>query len=193
MSTTSEQVPTTPNDPLHYAPRRLREKPESAASSAGEPQSGREANTGPAGRPVPPATPLDSALENAVYQSLRRSLDPEVMQETSSLMRDRDRRKAWFGAVAIGVSALAALFVVLMVHASQEPDVGASFAAAVQSMKSAQVQQQQSDSGSKPALAEFRGLLEPSEAQPATPEPSEKLLQQFMQWRQRTYAAERSQ
>ena len=193
MSATSDQVPTTPNDPLHYAPRRLREKPESAAGSAGEPQSGREANTGPAGRPVPPATPLDSALENAVYQSLRRSLDPEVMQETSSLMRDRDRRKAWYGAVAIGASALAALFVVLMVHASQEPDVGASFAAAVQSMKSAQVQQQQSDSGSKPALAEFRGLLEPSEAQPATPEPSEKLLQQFMQWRQRTYAAERSQ
>jgi len=192
MSTTSEQVPTTPNDPLHYAPRRLREKPESAPGSSGEPQSGREASSGPAGRPVPPATPLDSALENAVYQSLRRSLDPEVMQETSSLMRDRDRRKAWFGAVAIGASALAALFVVLMVHASQQPDVGASFAAAVQSMKSAQVQQQ-SDSGSKPALAEFRGLLEPSEAQPATQEPSEKLLQQFMQWRQRTYAAERSQ
>lgn len=192
MSTTSEQVPTTPNDPLHYAPRRLREKPESALGSSGEPQSGREASSGPAGRPVPPTTPLDSALENAVYQSLRRSLDPEVMQETSSLMRDRDRRKAWFGAVAIGASALAALFVVLMVHASQESDVGASFAAAVQSMKSAQVQQQ-SDSGSKPALAEFRGLLEPSEAQPATQEPSEKLLQQFMQWRQRTYAAERSQ
>ena len=31
MSATSEQVPTTPNDPLHYAPRRLREKPEFGA------------------------------------------------------------------------------------------------------------------------------------------------------------------
>jgi len=192
MSATSGQVPTTPNDPLHYAPRRVREKPEQALGASGEPQSGREAGSGLVGRPVPPTTPLDSALENAVYQSLRRSLDPEVMQENSPLMRDRDRRKAWFGAVAIGASALAALFVVLMVHASQEPDVGASFAAAVQSMKSAQIQQQ-SDNGSKPALAEFRGILEPSEAQPATQEPSEKLLQQFMQWRQRTYAAERSQ
>ena len=190
MSATSDQVPTTPNDPQYYAPRRLREKNESTLGSPGEQQSGREA--GPLGRPVPPTTALDNALENVVYQSLRRSLDPEVIQETTGLMRDRDRRKAWFGAVAIGVSALAALFVVLMVHASQEPDVGASFAAAVQSMKSAQIQQQ-SDSGSKPAIAEFRGLLEPSEAQPTTQEPSEKLLQHFMQWRQKTYAAERSQ
>lgn len=190
MSPTSDQVPATPNDPQYYAPRRMREKNESALGSSGEQQSGRE--VGPVGRPIPPTAALDSALENAVYQSLRRSLDPEVMQETTGLMRDRDRRKAWFGAVAIGVSALAALFVVLMVHASQEPDVGASFAAAVQSMKSAQIQQQ-SDSGSKPAIAEFRGLLESSEAQPATQEPSEKLLQHFMQWRQKTYAAERSQ
>jgi hypothetical protein len=190
MSAIGDQAPTTPNDPQYYAPRRMREKQDSALGSSGEPHSGRE--TGPVGRPVPPTTALDSALENAVYQSLRRSLDPEVMHETTGFMRDRDRRKAWFGAVAIGVSALAALFVVLMVHASQEPDVGASFAAAVQSMKSTQVQQQ-SDSGSKPALAEFRGLLESSEAQPAAPEQSDKMLQHFMQWRQKTYAAERSQ
>src|SRR5438309_5462412 len=150
-----EQDQPTPNDPLYYAPRRLREKPEQLFNS--------------------------EAPTNSVYQPLPRSLDPEVMQEVSALARDHvDRRKALFGAVAIGVSALAALFVVLMVHASQEPDVGASFAAAVQSMKSTQIQQQ-SDSGSKPALAEFRGLLESSEAQPAAPEQSDKMLQHFMQ------------
>jgi hypothetical protein len=194
MSATSEQVPTTPNDPLHYAPRRLREKTDPSMTARGESQSGREAGSGPAGRAAPPTTPLDSALENAVYQSLRRSLDPEVIQ-TAGFLRG-DRRKALFGALAIGVSALAALFVVLMVHASQEPNVGASFAAAVQSMKAAQ--QQQSDSGSRPALAEFRGLIDASEAQPATEaqpttQESDKLLQQFMQWRQKTYAAERAQ
>jgi len=192
MSATSEQVPTTPNDPLHYAPRRMREKTDHPSQNPrGETPSGREAGSG---RAAAPTTALDSALENAVYQSLRRSLDPEVMQQGSGIMRG-DRRKALFGAIAIGVSALAALFVVLMVHASQEPDVGASFAAAVQSMKAAQ---QQSDSGSKPALAEFRGLVDASEAQQAAEaqpgaQDSDKLLQQFMQWRQKTYAAERSQ
>src|SRR5271156_444734 len=111
MSAMSEQDQPTPNDPLYYAPRRLREKPE------------------------PPINPA-----NSLYQSLPRALDPEIMQEAAALTRDLDRRKALFGAVAIGVSALAALFVVLMVHASQEPDAGASFAAAVQSMKTVQPQ-----------------------------------------------------
>jgi len=67
-------------------------------------------------------SPLNSEpLSNSVYQPLPRSLDPEVMQEVTALARDHvDRRKALFGAAAIGVSALAALFVVLMVHASQK-------------------------------------------------------------------------
>src|SRR5438445_9411243 len=150
----SEQIQPTPNDPLYYAPRRLRERPE------------------------PPSNP-DSPPPSSVYQNLPRSLDPEVMQEVSALAHDHvDRRKALFGAAAIGVSALAALFVVLMVHASQEPDAGASFAAAVHSLKTAQPQQ--GDGGSKPALAEFRGLLTSTEAgQDATHEQSEKSLQQF--------------
>jgi hypothetical protein len=96
-----------------------------------------------------------------------------------------DRRKALFGAAAIGVSALAALFVVLMVHASQEQDTGASFAAAVQSMKTAQAQQ----GDAKPALSAFRGLLASSETG-APREQSDKLLQQFMQWRQRADASQ---
>ena len=160
MSAMSEQDQPTPNDPLYYAPRRLREKL--------EPQ-------------INPA--------NSLYQSLPRALDPEIMHEAAALTRDLDRRKALFGAVAIGVSALAALFVVLMVHASQEPNAGASFAAAVQSMKT--VQPQQSDSGSKPALSEFRGLLASSETSRGAPrEQSDKLLQQFMQWRQRADASQ---
>jgi hypothetical protein len=161
-----EQDQPTPNDPLYYAPRRLREKPEQLFNSE-----------------VP---------TNSVYQPLPRSLDPEVMQEVSALARDHvDRRKALFGAAAIGVSALAALFVVLMVHASQEPDAGASFAAAVHSLKTAQPQ---GDGGSKPALAEFRGLLTSTEAgQDATHEQSEKSLQQFMQWRQKADTGETSQ
>jgi hypothetical protein len=160
-----EQDQPTPNDPLYYAPRRIRERPESPLN------------------PVSPEQP-----SNSVYHPLPRSLDPEVMQEVSALAHDHvDRRKALFGAAAIGVSALAALFVVLMVHASQEQDTGASFAAAVQSMKAAQPQQ----GDAKPALAEFRGLLASTEAaQGANREQSDKLLQQFMQWRQRADASQ---
>src|SRR5437764_12616857 len=162
-----EQDQPTPNDPLYYAPRRLREKPEQLFNS--------------------------EAPTNSVYQPLPRSLDPEVMQEVSALARDHvGRRKGLFGAAAIGVSALAALFVVLMVHASQEQDAGASFAAAVQSLKTAQPQQ--AEAGSKPALAEFRGLLTSTEAgQDATHEQAEKPLQQFMQWRQKADTGETSQ
>src|SRR5437763_6648250 len=162
-----EQDQPTPNDPLYYAPRRVREKPEQLFNSE-----------------VP---------TNSVYQPLPRSLDPEVMQEVSALARDHvDRRKALFGAAAIGVSALAALFVVLRVHASQEQDAGASFAAAVQSLKTAQPPQ--GEAGSKPALAEFRGLLTSTEANhEATHEQPEKPLQQFMQWRQKADTGETSQ
>src|SRR5437868_6141849 len=151
-----EQDQPTPNDPLYHAPRRLREKPEQLFNS--------------------------EAPTNSVYQPLPRSLDAEVMQEVSALARDHvDRRKALFGAAAIGVSALAALFVVLMVHASQEQDAGASFAAAVQSLKT--TQPQQGEAAAKPALAEFRGLLTSTEAsqEATTHEQSEKALQQFQQ------------
>src|SRR5205807_8848314 len=157
----SEQIQPTPNDPLYYAPRRLRERPE------------------------PPSNP-DSPPPSSVYQNLPRSLDPEVMQEVSALAHDHvDRRKALFGAAAIGVSALAALFVVLMIHASQEQDTtGASFAAALQSIKIAQPPP--AAGASKPALSEFRGLLASTNAaQGASNKQPDKVLQQFMQWRQK--------
>jgi hypothetical protein len=171
-----EQGQPTPNDPLYYAPRRLRERPE-----------------------PPQAAELPSS---SVYQTLPRSLDPEVMQEVTALARDHvDRRKALFGAAAIGVSALAALFVVLMVHASQEPDAGSSFAAALNSMKTVlpapppqQQQQQRVDGGSKSTLAEFRGLLTPADASQGAPQGQhEKVLQQFMQWRQKAGTGATSQ
>jgi hypothetical protein len=160
-----EQEQPTPNDPLYYAPRRVRERPE---------------------QPLNPVTPEQPST--SVYHPLPRSLDPEVMQEVSALAHDHvDRRKALFGAAAIGVSALAALFVVLMVHASQEQDTGASFAAALQSMKTAQARQ----GDAKPALSEFRGLLASTEtSQGTTHEQPERLLQQFMQWRQRADASQ---
>jgi hypothetical protein len=169
-----EQGQPTPNDPLYYAPRRLRERPEPLPAAE-----------------LPPSSP---------YQTLPRSLDPEVMQEVTALARDHvDRRKALFGAAAIGVSALAALFVVLMVHASQEQDVGASFAAALNSMKTVQPtpqqqHQQQGEGGSTATLAEFRGLLKSTDASQGAPHgQSDKVLQQFMNWRQKAGTGATSQ
>lgn len=160
-----EQDQPTPNDPLYYAPRRLRERLDS------------------------PPNPAPSS--SSAYPSLPRSLDPEVMQEVTALARDHvDRRRTLFGAAAISVSALAALFVVLMVHASREPDAGASFAAAVKSLKVAQPQQADAASAPKPALSEFRGLLASTEAtHGATPAQPDKVLQQFMQWQQKAGTA----
>ena len=78
----SEQDQPTPNDPLYYAPRRVRERPEAALN---------------------PASPEQSST--SVYHPLPRSLDPEVMQEVSALAHDHvDRRKALFGAAAIGIT-----------------------------------------------------------------------------------------
>jgi hypothetical protein len=78
-----------------------------------------------------------------------------------------------FLAAAVGVSAVAALFFVLKVQTSQESSIAAAFAAAVQSTNTARPQQ--------------------SAGQTATPEQSEELLRQFMQWRQNTRSAETSQ
>ena len=165
MSTLSEQNRTTPHDPLYYAPRRLREMPRSSAFD----ELHVEQDNASAGR----RTSIDIALENAVYQSLRRPLEPELMNEPSTPRRDRNGRKMWSVAAAVGVAAIAALFLALRVQAPQESSVAASFAAAVASMKTAPPQQ--------------------SARQTVTPEQSEELLQQFMQWRQKTRSAETSQ
>jgi len=153
------------------------------------------------GRISPPA-PLDSHLESAVYESLRRPMDRAVIGEPRALARELERRGAMFGlagrlAAAIGVSAIIALFFVIMMPASRQADPAASFSATVQSFTSALAQQppqpqpQQTDDARKPALAEFQSLLTPTDTAQATErdqpdkQQSDKTLQQFLQWRQK--------
>lgn len=166
MSPLSEQDRTTPHDPLYYAPRRIREMPRSPLSALDDLHF--EPDEAPAERRA-----SVEALENAVYQSLRRPLEPEVMEKPSTPRRVRNGRKTLFVVATVGVSAVAALFFALKVEAQQESAIAASFAAAVQSMKTARPQQ--------------------SAGQTVTPEQSEQLLQQFMEWRQKTGSAETSQ
>ncbi len=199
MSVEIDQEPAGPHDPLHYAPRRLRERPEPRIASVGETRLLRDNNRldVAVGRITTPV-PVDSQLESAVYESLRRPLDPAVLSETRALTREFERRGAAFGlagrlAAAIGVSAIIALFFVIMMPASREPDAGSSFSETVQSFTNALAQppQPQSEETSrKPALAEFQSLIAADAAHAAEREQpdkqAEKTLQQFMQWRQKT-------
>ncbi len=195
MSGPSDQESAGPHDPLHYAPRRLRERPEPRIEDARDSRDNKRLEVA-LGRISPPA-PLDTQLESAVYESLRRPLEPSVIGEPRALARELERRGAVFGvagrlAAAIGVSAIIALFFVIMMPASRQADPGSSFSATVQSFTSALAQQPQpqSDDTRKPALAEFQSLLVPTDtAQAAEREQpdkqADKTLQQFLQWRQK--------
>lgn len=211
MSSLSEQNPMNPQDPLHYAPRWLRERPEAARLSlVGDSTKAAEAAERPASGQQ---APLDARLETAVFESLRQSLNPQVMGEPPGFQRDRDRRSVAFKiagrfAAATGVAAVVALFFVNIVPVWRQPDASSSFVAAVQSMKTvppvaADAQDAKADQTSSlperaepqaPALSQFKSLLADAPApEPAadTDTPDKPMLQQFMQWNQKTGQMER--
>jgi hypothetical protein len=179
MSTLSEQDHLNPRDPRYYAPRWLREKSGSHPMKEASPET-----------PFSPAS-FDSELEGAVSNALRHPLDPEIMQEPG-YSNELESRKALRSitvrfAAAVGVSALVALFFVVIVPASRQADGEASGPTGiVQSIKTALFQPSEADSAPPPATSEFKTLL--SSAQASAPAPqgqSGQLLKQFMQWRQK--------
>jgi len=193
MSSLSEQEHLNPNEPAYYAPRWLRARPEVRLAPSSETSS--EPVKSPNSRP---AASLNVQLENAVSSALWHPLDPEVIQEPPGLAEEMDRGTALITvagrfAAAVGVSAIVALFFVIMVPASRLPDSGGS-SGIVKSIKSALFQPSARDDGSKPAIAEFQPILASAQGnQPATREQSGQLLQQFMQWRQKPNSTETKQ
>ena len=153
---------------------------------------------------TPPSSPasLDTQLEKAVSNALWHPLDPEVIHEPPGLAEELDRGSALITvagrfAAAVGVSAIVALFFVIMVPASRLPDNGGS-SSIMRSIKSALLQPGQREDGAKSAIAEFQPILATAQngqpaGQPATPEKSDQLLQQFMQWRQKPNSPETKQ
>jgi hypothetical protein len=128
---------------------------------------------------------FDTRLENAVSDALRHPLDPEVMREP-----DLESKKALWSVVArfgaaIGVSALVALFFVVVVPGSRQSDGEPStFSGIAQSIKAAVFQS--GEASPKPAINEFQAIL--SSTPPSTPTTSEQsgqLLKQFQQWREK--------
>jgi hypothetical protein len=199
MSTVREQDHLDHNDPADYAPRRLRDGSDLRLSPS------RETSSRQSRPPVSAPASSDTSLEEAVFQSLRRPLDPEVINEPPEFVHELDRRIALirvarrFGA-AVGVSALLALFFVIMVPASrdyaQQPDSGAStFSRIVQSIRTTLYQEVRRDDASRPALSEFQPVpaSTPTSSPVMTHEQSEALLQQFLQWRQKTAPTKPSQ
>jgi len=148
-------------------------------------------------RAISPPHSFDALLEEAVAESLRHPLDPQVMNEPPGFVRELDRRMAILSvagrfAAAIGVSAIVALFFVIMVPASRDysrqPDAdNSSVSGFLQSLKTALSQPRQKDDDAKPALAEFQAILAspPTAPPPVSREESETLLQQFVQWQQK--------
>jgi len=209
MSSLSDQDHLNPNDQLYYAPRWLRERAEplpAPAEKRSQPAPAERSQPAPAekrsqslGRPNSPPHSFDALLEEAVAESLRHPLDPEVMHEPPGFVRELDRRMAILSvagrfAAAIGVSAIVALFFVIMVPASRDygrqPDGDASSVSGMlQSVRTALSQPRQRDDDLKPALSEFQAILASPPAspaaQPVTREESESLLQSFVQWQQK--------
>jgi hypothetical protein len=186
MSAMSEQDHLNPRDPRYYAPRWLREKAGSSPVKEAAPDT-----------PFSPAS-FDSQLEGAVSNALRHPhpLDPEVMQEPG-YPNELDSRRALRSitvrfAAAVGVSALVALFFVVIVPASRQADGETSGPSGiVQSIKTALFQPSETDntpaaSPASPASSEFQALLASAQAsKPAPQGQSGQLLNQFMQWQQK--------
>jgi hypothetical protein len=189
MSAMSEEslVPTptnNPQDPLYYAPRRPSERIEPRLASVNDSPFERAARPEAASRTLPASAALSSRLESAVYESLRRQMEPEIVPDPIDYKRQGRRRTllaiASGVAAALAVASVAALLFVTVYP--KEMDVGRSFASATQPVSS----QSQVDDTSKPALAQFRALITANAGgQNYTHEQSERLLQQFVQWRQK--------
>ncbi|MGZ3361411.1 MAG: hypothetical protein ACXU84_18965 [Xanthobacteraceae bacterium] len=198
MSSLSEQENDNlnPNEPAYYAPRWLRDR------SDARPAAAREAAAEPMRNLSPSPASLDTQLEKAVSNALWHPLDPEVIHEPPGLAEELDRGSALITvagrfAAAVGVSAIVALFFVIMVPASRLPDNGGS-SGIMRSIKSALLQPGQRDDTAKSAISEFQPILAAAQSnqpasQPAAREQSDQLLQQFMQWRQKPNSTETTQ
>jgi hypothetical protein len=184
MSAVSEESPSDPQNPLHYAPRRTG-RPDlrlsTVSSTVGDTPFDRPSKPELVRRAPPPPSSLSADLEHAVFESLRRQMDPEVIPEPPGI-EGRLWRRAWLGVgAAIAVAAIAAT---LFVTFTSRDEAGTALAAAPSSVQ---------DDATKPALAQFRSLIAPGEGdQAVNHEQSEKLLRQFMQWRQKADAGDQA-
>jgi hypothetical protein len=187
MSAMSEESPlpptSNPQDHQYYAPRRPSERVEPRLATVND-RAFERASRGETSRPLPTSAALSARLESAVYESLRRPLEPEIVPEPKDIKRLGTRRTLIAIASGVGAAlALASVAALLFVTVyPREQDAGRTFAATPPA-----AQARQSDD--KGALSQFRALVNANaNGQSFTHEQSERLLQQFVQWRQKAAA-----
>jgi hypothetical protein len=197
MSTASEEPANDPLDALEslYAPQRRPtpvppgERPEPRLAAVNDTPMPRMP------RPSPPRTvpTPDERIENAMAGFVRRQFEPEVVPEPVDFKLEGMRRK--LVASAIGVVAVVAIAAVVALLSfsifPKERDAIQSFAAAVPAAPAAATAAPSSDAAKPaPALSQFRALVAPTggvqQSQGISHEQSERLLQQFVQWRQKS-------
>jgi len=179
MSEESEAPPPTnnPQDPLYYAPRRPAERTEPRLATVNE-RAHERASRPETSRTLPASAALNAKLESAVYESLRRQMEPEIVPEPMDYKRLGARRTMIAIASEVGAAlALASVAALLFVTIyPREQEAARPFAAAAQSRQAED----------KPALSEFRALVNANGGgQNFSHEQSERLLQQFVQWGQK--------
>jgi hypothetical protein len=199
MSATSEEVPATdPLDAPYPAARRTSERPEPRLAAISDapsfPRSPRlEASRLEATRldtsrldALRPAASPGDRLETAMSEFVRRQIRPEAVPVPAEFKRE-GKRSIWVaGAVgvagAVAISSVAALLFVTLFP--REKDAIQSFAAAIPAATS---QARQADDAAKAPVPQSRPLLaENDRGESLTHEQSERLLQQFVQWQQKT-------
>jgi hypothetical protein len=188
-----------PHEPLYYAPSSWHQRsrprspplaPSSTASLSSEIE--------PLPFPHAPSScgPLDAELEQAVYEALRRPLDPVSVSGPGDFLHDLDRRIRLFSiagriAAAVGFSAVVALLFVFMGPGAGDYAQTDPAPADVVPPSKAALNQPAAGTGedAKPALCGLQTILGAPQIQPVMSHAeSETLLQQFMQWREKPMA-----
>jgi hypothetical protein len=185
MSATNEESsPNNPLDALYALSRRPTERPEpprlAAISDAPAfPRAPKvEPRTDQRLEPLRSLTSPGDRLESAMSEFVRRQIKPEAVPVPAEFKSDATRRTLIAGAVGV-VAAVAIASVVALLFVTvypREKDPVQSFAAAAR----------QAEDVSKAAPSEYRAVITPDGGgQGFTHEQSERLLQQFVQWRQK--------
>jgi hypothetical protein len=187
MSNLSQQNHLDPNDPAYYAPRRLRERSRSSSPLSDE------ARSEPFKVPVSSSASLEVQAGNVVSSASRHALTPPIFPEPVRFAHEA-RRAALFGVGAlfvVGGLAVVALFFFVMAPGPRPSEAASTPSETTGSIRTALPEIRQEES--KPALAEFQGILAPGVAgQNTSHEQSEQLLQRFMEWREKPKMTETS-
>jgi hypothetical protein len=142
-----------------------------------------------AGKPetVRPIAPLSERIENLLPESARRRIEPEAVPEPEDFKSEGLRRKLFAGLIGVAATLAAASVVALLLVNIFPKDKDADQSAAA----APPPQSHQVDAASKAPLSRVSAPVATDSGQDFDHEQSERLLQQFMQWRQKAASTDK--